>query len=122
MNACRARIAGSIVSGVCRNAGSRPRAIACDHTANRSRSSNGTPSISPITSTGRGFASAAITSAVPSSSARVSKSAVICSIRGVSCSTIRGVKAFDTSRRSRVWSGGLSPRKDRITRPDSSTG
>ena len=64
------------------------------------------PSISAITVTGSGSATSAMRSPPPLSANRVASSVAICRIRGRSDSTIRGVNALDTSRRSRVWTGG----------------
>ena len=72
----------------------------------RSWSAGGVPSISAITANGSGKASASTRSTRPWRSAASSISSTSPVMRGRSASTARGVNAFDTSRRSRVWSGG----------------
>ena len=75
----------------------------------RSWSAGGVPSISAITANGSGKARASTRSTRalgPWRSAASSISSTSPVMRGRSASTARGVNAFDTSRRSRVWSGG----------------
>jgi hypothetical protein len=64
---------------------------------------------------GEGIGVVATRSHVPRSRAASSNSAQICSTRGRSSSTTRGVKAFCTSPRRRVWSGGSRKRKGAIS-------
>ena len=74
---------------------------------NWSRSVAGIPRSSQITVIGKGNANAESRSTGPVwvGIAAISSSA-ICSIRGTNAATDRGVNAFATRRRSRVWSGG----------------
>ncbi len=67
---------------------------------------DGTPIICEITANGSGKASASTRSTDPASAIRSSISSTRRSISGCSAATERGVNAFDTSLRSRVWSGG----------------
>ena len=82
------------------------RARSCDHSAKRARSSGGTPSISAITITGRGPATARIRSKPAGSSTASRSSCITVRMCGSRASTTRGVNAWLTSDRSRVWSGG----------------
>src|SRR5262245_23257422 len=59
---------------------------------NHSRSSSGTPTISPTTVTGIGKASSAITSASPRSASRSSRSLTMAPTRGRSASIVGGMK------------------------------
>ena len=68
----------------------------------RSWSAGGVPSISAITANGSGKARASTRSTRPSRSAASSMPSTRPVMRGRSACTARGVKAFDTSRRSRV--------------------
>ena len=101
------RIAASAVSrssGL--SVGSRMRARWSDHTANCARSSGGMPSISAMTITGNGLATASMRSKAAGSST-ASRSVVMSSrMWGSRAATARGVKALLTRARSRVWSGG----------------
>ena len=73
------------------------------------RSGSGTPSSSQMTVNGSGNAKRATRStrlSAPSAAMSSSRSSTIVWIRGRSPSMRRGEKALETSRRSRVWSGG----------------
>jgi hypothetical protein len=80
--------------------------MSADQGRSRPRSASGTPSISAITATGSGSATAAIRSPPPSASSPPTSSSASRATVGRSDSTMRGVKALETSRRIRVWSGG----------------
>ena len=103
----RAAIADSAVSrsaGV--RVGSRMRARWFDQMPNCSRSAGGMPSISAMTMTGSGLATARMRSK-PDGSSTASSSALISSrMWGSRAATARGVNALLTRARSRVWSGG----------------
>ena len=104
-----------------RKAGSKALARASDQATSSGRSAGGMPSSSLITATGNGSARPEIRSNRPPGpgTALPSSSAVSASTRGVSSLTRAGVKARDTSRRSRVWSGGFSASIDRAATPPS---
>src|SRR5215471_5564610 len=72
----------------------------------RSWSAGGAPSIWAITLNGSGNASASTRSTRRSAAMAPSISSTSSMIRGRSAWIARGVNAFDTSRRSLVWSGG----------------
>ena len=75
----------------------------------RRRSGSGTPSSSQMTVNGSGNAKRETRStrlSAPSAAMSSSRSSTIVWIRGRSPSMRRGEKALETSRRSRVWSGG----------------
>ena len=94
--------------------GSRMRARWSDHTANCARSSGGMPSISAMTITGSGLATASMRSK-PDGSSTASSSVVMSSrMWGSRAATARGVKALLTRARSRVWSGGVEEQHARL--------
>ena len=102
-NDCAARAATS--RSPAPSVGSSRRARCADHALNRARSSGGTPSISAMTITGSGVATASVRSN-PARSPMASSSAVVCArICGSSPVTVRRVNALLTKFRSRVWSG-----------------
>jgi hypothetical protein len=68
------------------------------------------PSISAITVTGKGSAISGSRSTTPAPPTRSTSSSQIRWTRGRSESTNRGVNAFDTNDRTRVWSGGSMSR------------
>ena len=70
------------------------------------RSAAGTPSRSQITVLASGTAYASIRSTGGPAGAAASSSSATCSIRGRSRETVRAVRAWLTSRRSRVCAGG----------------
>ena len=78
--------------------------IASDHSRKRSRSAAGMPRSSAITVIGSGNANSPTRSISRAVLTASSSSSAIAWIRGRSCSTIRGVNAFVTRRRSRRWS------------------
>ena len=80
--------------------------MALDQRWNFRRSSGGTPSISAMTIVGSGRAKSPIRSIRRRPRTSASSEPATASTRGRSSSTSRGVKAFCTSARSRVWSGG----------------
>ena len=63
-----------------------------------------------MTATGNGSASVAIRSNSPAPATSSIKASIICWIGRRMPSTIRGVNAFETSARTRVWSGGSMSR------------
>ena len=104
--AMAATMAGSLT-------GSSERTTVPDSCLMRSWSAGGVPSISAITANGSGKASASTRSTRPWRSAASSMSSTSPVTRGCSAWMARGVNAFDTSRRSRVWSGGSRSSMDR---------
>ncbi len=80
--------------------------IWADHGRSSGRSASGTPSRSLITATDSGSATSATRSPPPASASRSTSRSTFAWTRPRSRSTIRGVNALATSRRSRVWSGG----------------
>jgi len=74
----------------------------------------GNSHISPMTAIGKGNASSAMTST--ESPSWSSNSSVSRTMSGRRFSTVLGVKAFATSRRKRVWSGGSRPSMELIRR------
>ncbi len=75
--------------------------MVADHFLKSSRSATGMPTSSQITVIGSGNANEASKSTSRWVDISSSSSAVIAAIRGLSCSTRRGVKALFTSLRSR---------------------
>ncbi len=75
-----------------------------DHWRNRSRSSDGMPSNSQITTIGSGNAKSSTRFISPRGSTASISSSAISWTRGRSPSTMRGVNAFETRRRRRRWS------------------
>ena len=71
------------------------------------RAGSGMPSSSQITAIGSGYAKVVTRSTRSCPATASSSSAAICSMRGRSASIRRRVNAPETSRRSRVWSGGF---------------
>ena len=102
-SASPASIAAARSSGLI--VGSRRRARRFDQDRNRSRSLAGTPSISAITMTGSGYATASMRSkpAGSTSSRRVFMRPRMWGSRAL---TARRVNALLTRARNRVWSGG----------------
>ncbi len=88
----------------CSSGSSAGRTNASDHSRNLSRSAAGTPSSSAITVIGSGKANVETSSISPSATTGSRSVSAISWIRGRRRSIIRGVNAFDTSRRSRRWS------------------
>jgi len=81
-----------------------------DHGRSRWWSRSGTPSISAITVTGSGSARVGSMSNSPAAATPSTRRSKIAWTRGRSASTKPGVKAFETSLRTRVWSGGSMSR------------
>lgn len=80
--------------------------IAADQGRSGARSDSGMPSISAITATGSGSATAVSRSPPPCATKSSTSPVASRWTVGTSCSTVRGVNALETSRRIRVWSGG----------------
>jgi hypothetical protein len=80
--------------------------MSADQGRSCARSDSGIPSISAMTATGRGSATTVSRSPPPAATSSPTSSDASRSTYGRSRSTVRGVNAFDTSRRIRVWSGG----------------
>ena len=100
----RRRSAATIVASSA--VGSSAAVSVCDQSRISSSRSVGMPSRSEMTWNGTGKASSSTSSIEPRSAARSRMPSTSASIRGRSRSMADGVKASDTSRRSRVWSGG----------------
>ena len=96
--------------------GSSVRVMTCDHSRSSSARLVGMPNIAEITKNGTGKATSSISSKVPPSRTRRSAASRASSTNrctmGRSESMALGVNDFDTSRRSRVWSGGSRLRID----------
>ena len=88
----------------CSSGANAGRTNASDHSRNWSRSAIGTPSSSAITVIGSGNANVETSSISPSATTGSRRPSAISWMRGRRCSIIRGVKAFETRRRSRLWS------------------
>ncbi|CAM5731713.1 hypothetical protein STENM223S_05981 [Streptomyces tendae] len=80
--------------------------MSADQGRRGARSDSGMPSISAITATGSGSATSLSRSPPPASTSAETRSSASPRTYGRSRSTVRGVNAFDTRRRMRVWSGG----------------
>ncbi len=96
--------------------GSSVRVITCDHSRSSSARLVGIPSIAEITRNGTGKATSSMSSKVPPLRTRCSALSSASSTNrctmGRSDSMALGVNDFETSRRSRVWSGGSRLRID----------
>ena len=107
-----ARISSSLMIG------SSVFTIVCDRSRSMSASAGGIPSMREMTVKGSGKAMSAITSIAWSrATTRSSCSSTSSCTSGRSCSITRGVKAFCTRRRRRVWSGGSLPSIDGLRSP-----
>ena len=97
-------MAASVSSSL--STGSIPLAAARTAGCSPARSAAGTPTSSPMTAMGSGSAKSAMNSTSPFSARSSSRPSTSVCTAGRSRSTWRGVNERDTSRRSRVWSGG----------------
>ena len=86
---------------------------ASPYAARRAPSSSGIPSSRLITATGSGSARVGITSHVPAAAAPSRNRPTVSSMRTVKSASRRALSAGATSRRRRVWSGGLRVSSDR---------